>query len=218
MKGRYKNDWRCVLSYLFISLLLSITVNFILIYTKHHSIISKYKNTNEFFYYIEVIDIFKQILYAIFAGFDIIWGCIIIDIGWLVFIIIFRPYYNYSEYCLTGGICLVTSISNITLLCAEYGEFGILIFGVTVFLLVLAISPAIIAMYAYFFKDFIRNEKDAEKNNVSSQNKENNSKTKSNLDSMEYLVYFIKIITPIAWFLYSLNISLINDKVKIPNE
>ncbi|KAK8890757.1 hypothetical protein M9Y10_035542 [Tritrichomonas musculus] len=200
MKGRYKNEWRCILSYIGLSLILPIAITLIDIFSYHQNITEKYKDDNEFFYFIELIDIVRQIIYAIMAGYDFIWGCVIIDIAWAIFILIIKPYKGYSEYYLTCGNCIVTSISNCAILYSIYSNSGPFSFGLSVALVVLAIIPAVLSMYVFFIKDF------------SPKYEYNN-----NSESMDYIGYFVSIITPFAWFLYGLNTPLIDKKISMPN-
>ena len=48
MKGRYKNEWRCILSYIGLSLILPIAITLIDIFSYHQNITEKYKDDNEF--------------------------------------------------------------------------------------------------------------------------------------------------------------------------
>lgn len=99
MNGEYKNRWNCIISYIIISLSLPISMVFIKVHTKDQETIGKYKD-KELYPYIELIDYVKQICYAISSSYDVPYGCIGIELAWIIFIIITRPYNNISEYSL----------------------------------------------------------------------------------------------------------------------
>lgn len=202
MKGPYNKDWRIIISYIAISLLLPVAITLINILSKHQSIVEKYKDDHSFFYFIELIDIIKQLIYAILAGYDIVWGCLAIEIAWIIFIFIIRPYKDYSEYILTVGNCLVTTISNIAILCAIYKKIQRFNFAASISLVVIACLPAIISMYVFFILDFGVDDDDDD----------------YEYKPLIYVGYFTRIITPIAWFFYGLNIPIINGKLKYPYE
>lgn len=139
MKGPYSNNWRCILSYISLSLLLPLAITLLNIFSSHQSISKKYNNKRKFHYYIELIDIAKQLLYAIFAGYDIIWGCLFLEIAWATFILIIRPYNDLSEYTLTIGNSIVPCISNSTILYLNYQKSNRINFPISLIYMILNI-------------------------------------------------------------------------------
>lgn len=190
----YTKDWRTIISYIAISILLPITIIFIMIKSNHFFVRNKYHNDRKYLYYIEILDMIRHLLYAILAYFDIIWYCLFSEIIWGVFILIIRPFQYKSEYFLQIGNCIITSITNIATIIAVYSDIKFN-FAVSVILTIVAVFPAIFSMYAFFIKDlsFVIVEND-EKESLISINK------------------FIKIITPIAWTFYGLNLTVYFDK------
>lgn len=198
MKGPYSNNWRCILSYMALSLFLPLSITLLNILVGHQSITGKYNDNRTFHHFIELIDIAKQLLYAIFAGYDIIWGCLFLEIAWAVFILIIRPYSNLSEYTLTIGNSMVPCISNSIVLYSTYHEANRINFAGAVVLLIFACLPAIISMFVFFIKDLSFEVEIKDMSNYS-----------------DFIGYYAKVITPIAWFFYGLNVAIIDKKVKI---
>lgn len=202
MNSKYYNDWRCIVSYIVLSLLFPLLLTLFNILTEHDSIIGKYKDTScckcNFSYYVELIDIFRQLLYAIMASYDIVWVCLSIDLAWAVFIAICRPYRNKSEYILTWGNCLVTVMSNSVVIHASRKDIEKISLTVTVILVVAGCLPAIAAMYVFFWVDF---DVDA------------NSLDKKELVMNGFNLKFALVMTPISWFLFGVNLPLIDNKV-----
>lgn len=139
------------------------------------------------------------------VGYDIVWGCFFIEIAWIAFIFVFRPYKNISEYVLSAGNCLVTTISNIALLVATYKNIENFNFALSVSLVIITCLSAIASMFIFLIFDFKTYDYDDEESEFS---------YKSTL----YLSYFSKLIAPIVWLFYAINIPLINGNVKLPSE
>ena len=184
-------DWRAILSYIAISILLPISIIIILIKSNHSLIVKKYKDSKRFFYYIELIDIIRQLVYSILAYYDIVWICLALEVLWAIFILIARPYQEKSEYVLTIGNCIITSISNSATIYAIQKDIK-LNFAITIFLIIIVILPAVISMIVYFSCDLSFDEE----NDVSDE-------------CLETIGNFIKKITPFAWLFFGMNLPIL---------
>lgn len=193
MHDLYQNHWVIITCYVVISLIFPIVTTFMLIYGKYSEVCDKYKrneNSNINLYcYIELVDIIRQVIYAIVSAYDIIWGCIGIEAAWILLLIITRPFSQISEYANTFFSSLVLFIGNGATLYAEAHNTQYFSFKVAVGFVILAIIPAIVSAYLYFIFDF---ELDI---NSLNENVEI-SKWHANM------VYYISLaILPISWCL-----------------
>lgn len=191
MSEKKQKIWTTIVSYIAISILLPIAIFFILIRSNHSLIKNKYKNTQNYFYYIELMDILRQFFYAISAYYDIIWYCFFSEIVWAGFIIYARPYQNESDMYLTIGNCGVLVASNCGTLIAKYQgiQFNL---AASIILVLIALLPAIVSMLVFFIKDL-----------------DFNYKSEDNKETLEKIGHFIRIVTPIGWLFYGLEILLI---------
>lgn len=191
MSEKKQKIWTTIVSYIAISILLPIAIFFILIRSNHSLIKNKYKNTQNYFYYIELMDILRQFFYAISAYYDIIWYCFFSEIVWAGFIIYARPYQNESDMYLTIGNCGVLVASNCGTLIAKYQgiQFNL---AASIILVLIALLPAIVSMLVFFIKDL-----------------DFNYKSEDNKETLEKIGRFIRIVTPIGWLFYGLEIPLI---------
>lgn len=140
----------------------------------------------------------KQILYAIFAGYDIVWACLFIDLAWAIFILIARPYRRWSDYFLECGNCFITVAVNSLVLYSIYQDSKMLSIDVAIPLIAVAFVPAIVSLYVFFSHDFGRYEGYTED------------------DFFEIISGFSLVLAPVAWIIYGLNLPLIDKKVFKP--
>lgn len=129
-----------------------------LIFGQYSEVCDKYKKKEKskinLYCYIELVDIIKQVIYAIVSAYDLLWGCIGVEAAWVLLLIITRPYCQVSEYANALGSSLVLFIGNGATLYAEYHETQYFSFKVAVGFVILASTPAIISAYLYFIFDF----------------------------------------------------------------
>lgn len=206
MQSNYKNRWCIILTYLFVSLLLPMSMVLITILTDHPNICDKYKTPKSFsfnfYYYVELIDIVKQVVYAIFATYDIIWGCVATEICWFIFIIVLRPYKAVSDYSLTVGNSLLVFISNGAILYSEKHESGMFSFKFAFYFVLVCCIPAILSIYLFFIFDADFDEEDSD--------------DERHEDQITFgMGYVAAIITPLVWLFYGTNMPLISNYVKI---
>lgn len=223
MQENYKNYWNCIVGYIVLGFLLPIAITFLMIKNNFPEICDKYiKREYSYFnfYYIELIDICKQISYAILAAYNINVGCILLETVWLALIIVCYPFKNKSDFSLTIGNSLAMFLSNGAVLYGDKKGFEVFGFGTTVAFMFLICLPAIISIYIYFFKDFETqiNERTTEYdliNDNSLNNYEIEKKYGFNKRAVDGLANAIKIILPFVWLFYGLNVSLINKRIKL---
>lgn len=222
MQESYKNSWNCIISYVGLGLLLPITLIYLMIRNNVSDIQEKYNNSKfKFFnyYYIEIIDVSKQVAYALFAAYDVFYGCILLEVAWVALIFALLPYPNKSDYSLSVGNSVIMFISNGAMIYANSNEGSIISFAVTIVFVVLACIPAVSSLYIYFIFDFeVEDEKPSE--NIDDLDDSNNqldqSEKKNGFDKTTYnMANSIKALTPIAWFFYGLSVSLISKDIKL---
>ena len=101
MEEKSVRSWSCILGYIIITLLLPISMTFIKIFTEYEEITKMYKKREKgtnYYHYIELIKIVKDVVYAVAAGFDIPGLCIGLELVWCIFILAIRPYVYISDY------------------------------------------------------------------------------------------------------------------------
>ena len=157
-------------------------------------IYDKYKKGFDFYLLFELFDVIKQICFAIVAGLDLPWACLIIEIGWCIALFSIFPYQNKSEYCLSFGSSFVVIVSNAASLYAEYTNKADFSFTFAVIVVVLACLPPIIALYIHFCCDFKVDDDDDDDDFI---------------DNNDEINIFFPYITPFVWLFYGLNVSLI---------
>lgn len=197
MQGVYKNEWRCIVSYVVLSLIYPFIIAFINVYSGNLDASQRYKEET-WRQYIALVDTIKQILYAIFAGYDIVWACLFIDLAWAIFILITRPYRRWSDYFLECGNCFITVAANSLVLYSIYQDSKMLSIDVAIPLIAVAFVPAIVSLYVFFSHDFGRYEGYTED------------------DFFEIISGFSLVLAPVAWIIYGLNLPLIDKKVFKP--
>lgn len=144
--------WNIITSYVLISIVLPIVFTLTMIFTKHPDIEFRYKNSCYFFF--ELFEQLKEIAYIFCAEFNEYWGCISLEIIWVISLIIFRPYSAISEYVLEFSTSLMLMISNGLLFHARGNNNEI--FGITtqISFFIMSIVPSIISFFCYFIFDF----------------------------------------------------------------
>lgn len=199
IQGSYKGQWTIITSYIGIALLIPILITLLMIIKGNSELSGKYHEG--FYSYIELVDNLRQIAYAVLAAYDILWGCVGVEIGWILIVFIVRPYTNVSEYTLSVGNSLVVLISNGLLLYTNYNPMKTFGFTVTIVFIVIACIPAILSFYMYFAFDFSLDD----------------DKSDANLEfeeSVETLSIFAISITPLAWSFYGLVIPIFCNMVE----
>lgn len=184
--------WNMIVGYIIISIIFPFFFNLMMIIVNHSKFSSKYKQTNTVwnkYYFFEIGDIFKQIVYSFFAIYDIIWGCIFIEIIWIVLLIVFRPYADKSEYVISVGNTLIVTISNSVILYYNYHKSTKFSFTSALIIVVFACAPAIVSIYVFFICDFTFDECEIDEECFTTP-----------------LSIIILYIAPIIWAIYGLNI------------
>lgn len=197
IEGNYKGEWKIIVSFAGITLFIPFALSLVMVIRKNPDIVDKYRKSS--FRFVELVDSLRQLAYALLAAYDILWGCLSVEIAWITLVLILRPYVNKSEYSLSVGSSLVVIISNSCLLYAHYHPsvtFGI---EITIVLIVLACIPAVLSLYLYFALDFSvdEEEKDAEELKL----------------SIVYLSDVAIMISPLAWFFYGLILLVVTGEI-----
>lgn len=185
--------WNLILGYVVISLIFPFFYQLLMIFSNNPNLASKYKKTENHvnkYYFFELGDIFKQIIYAIFAGYDIIWGCIFIEIIWDVLISIFRPYSKLSEYFFSILNSIFITISNSIILYSNYHNVQKFPFKIAIIAVAIVCIPAIVSIYIYFIFDFQANDKNDDDEEI---------------EHSIFLSSIIVYIAPVIWAFYGLN-------------
>ena len=108
---------------------------------------------------------------------------------------------------MTFGNSIVIFISNGAVLYSNYNDSAVFSLKVSLILVLIACLPAILSLYLYFIIDFQRDFKELSSDSV------------SEMDEGTFKISLIlTIVTPIAFFFYGTNISLITNELKIPLE
>lgn len=192
----YKNNWSCILGYIFVPLFIPIFTTFCFVYFKVPDTIDKYRDCSiSFFDYnplfiFEIIDIIKQIIFAIVASYDILWCCIALEIAWFISIFVFRPFKNISDYFLQAGDSLIIFIEYGSILHNSYHENNYFTFKKALAFVIIACIPAILSIYTFFIFDFEPDEKEEEK------------------QTLDEIGFLINIITPFAFLFYGFSLPL----------
>lgn len=208
----YGKLWNVITTYIGNIILLPIILTTFLIIFKFSDIKGKYQESQMSFYiyYIELIDIIRQILYSIAAGLDLPWACIAIEFGWCILIFCIRPYADKSEYSLSIGNSLIMFVSNGIALYGNYKDELYFDFKVSIILVVFACLPAIVSIYIYFIIDFQPFESDSDDSMLEGSDFDSCSGSDMEYNTLEYLIFFI---APFAWIFYGLSISLLTEKI-----
>ena len=106
-------------------------------------------------FWFSLLDIIRQVVYAFFSAYDMLWYCLGLEILWILLFMIIRPFDSISDYILQGGSSLIVIISNSIALAFEYGKIESLSFASSVCIVVAACIPAIVSLYVYFGVDFV---------------------------------------------------------------
>ena len=204
------NLYHTIITYVLISLVLPIALILTMILSKHPDLEDTYRKTSNkkynLLHFLELIDIIKQVAFAICAAFDIIWACLAIEIAWVILIAITHPYNEKSSYPLVFGSSAVIIISNIIILASKYKSYKPIGFEVSIIIVVLAIIPAIVAFYIFIFYDF-KLEIDAE-----------TDLSIEKVSSIHKMALVANIIAPLAFICYGMFLPFFigNIKVKLP--
>lgn len=170
----YKNQWRLIVGYIALAVLLPLIMIFMLIRGNYPEICGKYKNPKgdgfNWYPYIELLDFIKQIAFAIVSSYDINYACIGIEVAWLIFIIALRPIDGISSYSLILGESLVLIITNSVAIYQKSHMNHTFSFTVTIIFAIICCLPAVASLYLYFIFDFDTgvNSKDEEEYDVES--------------------------------------------------
>ena len=177
MQDNYRNNWNCIVSYIGDGLILPIILIYLMVLNKVSDIKEKYNIAKYGFfnyYYIEIIDIIKQVVYALFAAYDVYYGCILLEIFWVILIISLLPYKKKSEYSLSLGNSLIMFISNGAMIYSSLKNNAVFSNAVSIVFVIISCIPAVASLYVYFIYDFevevkTENESD-ELNEVKTEN------------------------------------------------
>lgn len=220
----YKSKWNCIVNYVVFGLAFPFIMTLMMIKTNLLQICEKYnqptKGHQNFFYYVELIDITKQIGFAILASYDQLWGCLTIEIAWVLIVFIIIPYRNVSDYSLAFGNSLLVFITNGVLLYGQKHGFTLFGFKTAIKFVIIACIPAVLSGYLYFIFDFEveLEEKNHEFDDIddshlnSSEEEEKYGFDKKAIDKLSALT---KALTPFGWFFYGLSISAISKKINL---
>ena len=193
-------QWNCIFSYIGINLICPIVTTFMMIKTNYSEICEKYKESTSckfnFYSYIELVDIVKQVAYAIVAAFDLPIACLAIEAFWFILIIIARPYKNVSDYSLSFGSSLVIFLSNGGIVYSDYRDTGMFSFKTTVIFVIIACIPAILSGYLFFIFDFNAKIDDS------------SPQEKINEDNLRYVLLISSYVAPFAFFTVGLNMFI----------
>lgn len=157
-----KYNWQIIIGYIVIGIVLPVLMTLFLIICEYSDYTSKYKKDKDGYVYFELVDIGRQIAYAIVAAYDIPIACICIEIAWILAFIIPRPYKNLSDYFLQGGSSFIVIISNVIAIVCNYKNTGFLSFNWCLALVIVACLPAVISLYVFFAADFRYEEADSD--------------------------------------------------------
>lgn len=174
--------WNTFIGYIILGFGVPIAITVGLIYYESPDMMQRYR----YFPYFEIIDILKQIIYAILAACDQPIGCAIIEIIWILAVVIVRPYSRKCEYILQTGNSAIIAIFNALALASESTDKTFLSFGACVGLVVAACVPGVVTLIVFFACDF--------SNAVDNEND-------WNFEDTSYSMLFIfKISMPFVWF------------------
>lgn len=224
MQDDYKSNWKCIIGYIAFGLIFPFIMTLMMILTNFYPICKKYnkpkRGHKNFFYYVELIDITKQIGYAILAVYDILWGCITIEMIWVLVVFIVFPYRDVSEYSLSFGNSLLILITNGVLLHGKKHGFHIFGFKTAIKFVVIACIPAVLSGYLYFIFDFKVKPEDKTHEFDDIDDSQLNSSEKEYKygfvkDAIEKICYLSHSITPLAWFFYGLNMSTFTSQINL---
>ena len=118
-----------------------------MILTKYKDTVSRYKDRRSLF---SIYENASQIIFALFAALNLIWGCIAVEILTIILVLLFRPFYLTHSYVLTLSENILVICSN---LIAEYYE-GLFSVSTVIALIICATIPLIASYYVYIFKDY----------------------------------------------------------------
>lgn len=208
--SKYNNNWICIIGYICFGLSIPIILTLFCVINKNPTICEKYK-TN-FYIFVELIDLIRQIDYALVSANDVTWACLFIEITWILFIFILRPYINYSEYCLQAGNSSIVFIISIISLIYQYRTGYQISFLSSVAIVIVALILPTLSLYLYFLYDFIQTFDDTEDNSEKAENKR--VKINFSINSL----YYIKNILPFAFISYGIFIPLIMDHFNTNNK
>lgn len=197
LQENYNVKWNFYTGYIINSLLIPAFLIILLIKNQHPSIKDKYKKrkSSGFNYYIiiDIIDILFQYAFSIASAFDIVWGCVGIEICWFLLIIIVRPYKDKSTYFQIFGNSFIQFVSYGIILYAKYND--ILKYNFTV-ALILFLLPWVISFISAIFYYLIDFKIPYDENSFSSSEEEEFDNT---LFSKQY-----NFIITLIWFSYGL--------------
>lgn len=191
----YKNNWRCYIGFILFALIIPISITTAMIIGRVPFIVRKYRN--HYMAFGEIVDIVRQVVYAIVAALDIPWACIGLEIAWIILIFISWPYKYISEYVLQSGNSLVVIIETSVCLAADRKGTGFLTFKLSLILVIIACLPAIFSLIIFFLFDFGYRERDKGKANV-----------------VLCITVIFRLISPFAWLFYGFGVALIDDALK----
>lgn len=203
-------QWNVVVSFVVLTVIFPIVITVVLIISGYEDLTDTYKSDKCCDYrYIEIVNHFHRIVYAMLAALDIPYGCIGVEGAWLLLIIIIRPYNSYSDTILNMGESIIMILGN-TAAVAGSGFFS---FEVSILFVALATTPVIFSVIAYFAFDFEVPRLEDEKSMDDLDGNKEIIPPES--DSMEMLALTAIFLAPISWFLFGTNIRLMFGTVII---
>ena len=214
IKDEYKNSWNVIIGFVFFSLVVPLVLYFILKWdemdikmSKYYSIFGHYMKDDPTFpkrtmkeFWFSLFDIIRQVLYAFFSAYDMLWFCLGLEILWILSFSLIRPFDNISDYVLQGGSSLIIIISNSLAIAFEYNKIESLSFGSSIGIVIAACIPAIVSLYVYFGIDF-------------DMPSDEDKKIKSDIsnDVSEILLYFFLGLAPFAWTFFGMIVPIIKE-------
>lgn len=208
----YRFQWCTYFSYFVINLLIPVIWSFLLIKNQYPPAIDKYRSSKKnCLHYISLIDLIKQIIYALFSAFDFVWGCLSIEILWFLMMIILHPFYRISDYSITFFTSIIIIIANSMTLYNESSTIGPLSLAETIIFFIFVCFPAIFSLYIYFIFDF--NIDDIKIDNSTDDIKSDNSSDQSTTEDEKYdfitqMHLLFNIFGAFAFFLFGANVHL----------
>lgn len=237
MQSEYKNKWQLILGYIANSLLIPIIITVLMIISQYEGLTDKYRtkedknneeqeeNNDKFrldldseneskkfnlYTLIELVDIVRQIVFAVVSAYDIIWACIGIEIAWFILIVSVRPYENISEHFISAGSSLIVFVTNIAILISNSKNKSVFNFTITVLIIVFACIPPVLSIIIYFIVDFEKEFEDFDESEdicsfICQRNQPNNEDVKN----AEKMISFGIFASPILWFTYGIHFILL---------
>lgn len=207
----YRKQWCFYFSYIIINVLIPIIVSIVLVKGEHSSAIEKYRQTkSNCLYYLNVIDLIKQIIYAFFSSFDIVYGCLSVEVIWLLMMIFLHPFSKVSDYFFTFFTSILIIAGNSVTILSTFKTIGPLSLGQTIVCFILICIPAIVSMYTYFIFDFKTD--DIQDDEMKMEDIDESSENENDNDVADQMGIIMQSFTSFAFFLYGSNIHLFDSE------